>query len=338
MADFSDVLIVIPCLNEEANLARLLAQFRREAPGALIVVADGGSTDTSRAIAGKAANEAQDITTLENPQRIQAAGINLAVARYAGERDWLVRVDAHCVYPAHFIRILIEAAISHEADSVVVPMITKGKSWFQRAAAAAQNSLLGNGGAVHRNASEGLFVDHGHHALFRLSSFRKIGGYDDNFSHNEDAELDVRLGAAGGRIWLEGQAAVIYFPRSGPGALFRQYFRYGMGRARTGAKHNQTLKLRQALPLGVMPAGLLALIALLSLPFAPYGVFLALPLVTWAASALFVGVGLAVCARDVCVLGAGFAAMLMHMGWSCGYWRETFRRLPPRQESQTPRF
>ena len=42
--------------------------------------------------------------------------------------------------------------------------------------------------------AEGHWADHGHHALMRISAFRAVGGYDESFSHNEDAELDYRLG------------------------------------------------------------------------------------------------------------------------------------------------
>ena len=37
------------------------------------------------------------------------------------------------------------------------------------------------------------YVDHGHHAAFRAASFKAIGGYDETFSHNEDAEFDGAL-------------------------------------------------------------------------------------------------------------------------------------------------
>ena len=80
-----------------------------------------------------------------------------------------------------------------KADSVVVSMNAEGSACLQRAAAAAQNSLLGNGGSSHRIRSDGRWVDHGHHALMTTAAFKAVGGYDEAFSHNEDAELDVRL-------------------------------------------------------------------------------------------------------------------------------------------------
>ena len=48
------------------------------------------------------------------------------------------------------------------------------------------------GGAAHRRLSGGGWVDHGHHALFALSKFRALRGYDEAFLANEDAEFDVR--------------------------------------------------------------------------------------------------------------------------------------------------
>jgi succinoglycan biosynthesis protein ExoA len=162
----------------------------------------------------------------------------------------------------------------------------------------------------------------------RLAAFQKAGGYDESFSHNEDAELDVRLRAAGFRIWLSGDTGLTYFPRGTAAALFRQYLNYGRGRARNLLKHRQRPKLRQSLPLGVAPAVGLALLA----PLAP---ILALPALTWAALCLVYGGILGLRAKDNCVATAGVAAMVMHFAWSLGFWdaaaRHALRKISGRQ-------
>jgi hypothetical protein len=59
-----------------------------------------------------------------------------------------------------------------------------------------------------------------------------VGGYDPDFAHNEDAELDHRLRAAGYDIWLTGQHRDHLFPAphaSGAGAAVFQ-LRPGQGR------------------------------------------------------------------------------------------------------------
>ncbi len=80
-------------------------------------------------------------------------------------------------------------------------------------------------------------MDHGHHALFVLDAFRALGGYDETFIANEDAEFDRRLTNSGGRIWLSEDLAIVYHPRRTPAALFAQYLRHGAGRARMLLRH-----------------------------------------------------------------------------------------------------
>lgn len=316
-----DVLVVIPCLNEEANLARLLDRLVADTGGADIVVADGGSTDRSLEIVADYRRRYRNIHLLPNPRRIQSAGINLAVTTMGRGKRWLLRIDAHCDYPEGYMAGLLDSAARHDATSVVVPMITRGHGCFQRACAEAQNSLIGTGGSPHRHLGEGRYVDHGHHALMRIDLFLKVGGYREAQSHNEDAELDIRLQAAGGRIWLEPSQAIVYHPRKTAGALLRQYFRYGEGRARTMRLHGTRLKPRQALPLLVPVA-----IALLPLAFL-HPIF-ALPAIAWAATCLTYGLLLGLRQRSACAAASGFAAMVMHLGWGSGYLRQSLQPSP----------
>jgi succinoglycan biosynthesis protein ExoA len=307
-------LIVIPCLNEEANLERVVTAVA-DTPEARIVIADGGSTDRTPGIAEELAARYPNVTWLANPQRLQGAAINLAVRTYGDEAAFLIRLDAHADYPAGYCRILLAEAERTGAAAVVVAMRTVGIGGFQRAVAAAQNSKLGNGGAAHRAAGgEGRWVEHGHHALMRLDAFQAVGGYDESFSHNEDAELDLRFVEAGYRLWLTGQTSLDYHPRAAPGALFRQYMNYGHGRARTILKHHALPRLRQLAPAAILPALILAAAT-------PILWVCCLPLLGWAALCFAGGALLGIRARDPWILLAGPAAMLMHLGWSLGLWR-----------------
>jgi succinoglycan biosynthesis protein ExoA len=204
-------------------------------------------------------------------------------------------------------------------------MDTQGKSGFQKAVAAAQNSKLGNGGSAHRSGiSEGCWVDHGHHALMRVSAFNEVGGYDESFSHNEDAELDTRLGKAGHKIWLTAKTNLVYYPRSSPVKLFKQYMQYGKGRVRNILKHHTRPKLRQLMPVAVFPAALLALLTSLCW-------LMAVPLAAWAALCVGYGAMIGHKAKDKDLYLSGFAAMIMHFSWSLGFWlgiKEAFIKKP----------
>jgi len=315
-------LVVIPCLNEEAHLPGLLGQLLADNPEAHIVVADGGSTDRSRAIVAELAAIHPGLSLMDNPARLQSAGVNRAAREHGAGHRWMVRIDAHCDYPAGYVAGLIEAAERQGATSVVVPMVTRGTRCFQSGVAAAQNSLLGNGGSAHRNLGQGRFVDHGHHALFDLALFLSVGGYDEGFSHNEDAELDHRLALAGGRIWLEPAQAIVYYPRRSAGALMRQYLGYGRGRARNLRRHRMPMVARQAVPLLVAPMVAAGIVGLIGALWQPWALVLALPLLGWAGLCFAYGAVLALRQRSACVLCAGVAAMVMHLGWSWGFLRE----------------
>ncbi|WP_375401966.1 glycosyltransferase family 2 protein [uncultured Sphingomonas sp.] len=313
------VLIVIPCLNEAEALPGLLRRLLADSGDASIVVADGGSTDGSRAIVERLAERDPRVRLLDNPARLQSAGINAAVRTHGAGARWLVRVDAHCDYPADYASRLVAVGEARDVTSVVVPMVSRGTACFQIAAAAAQNSRLGTGGSPHRHVGEGGLVDHGHHALMRLDLFTRVGGYREDMSHNEDAELDLRLVAAGGRIWLEPSLALGYLPRRTIGALWRQYRSYGAGRARTLRLHDRRPKPRQALPLLVPAAAFLALAA-------PVHPLFAAPLAAWALLCLGAGAVVGARAGGGCALGSGVAAMTMHLAWGLGFLGRVLRR------------
>ncbi len=310
------LLIVVPCLNEARHMAGLLAQLApvRRRYGGRIVVADGGSTDGSREIVAGIAALESGITLLDNPARVQSAGINAAVRAFAHEARWLVRIDAHCRYPDDFCDRLLDEARATGAASVVVSMTAEGKRAIQRTIAAAQNSVAGNGGSRHRLPARGEFVDHGHHALISIEAFRAVGGYDPSFTHNEDAELDYRLVRAGYRIWLTAQTQVAYFPRESFAALAGQYFAYGKGRARNLLKHRVFPRLRQTKVMMVLPAVFLATLAGVHIAFA-------LPFLLWLGYCLVAGLRIAWRARDARLLVSGFSALIMHLTWSMGFWR-----------------
>lgn len=314
------VLTIIPCLNEAAHLAPLLRRLLGDPANQRIIVADGGSTDGSQAIVRQMASLHGRITLMDNPARIQSAGINRAVARFGDDAAWIARIDAHCCYPNRYVSRLIETARAQAVDAVVVRLETACERGFGRGVAAAQNSRLGTGGAAHRMRTAGGLVEHGHHALMGRHAFIQAGGYCENMACNEDAELDLRLLAHGRRLWLATDLPVTYFPRTRPFSLFRQYFRYGTGRATTSRRHRRRLRLRQALPLGIAPACALALAA----PVVPA---LAVPALAWAGLCQLWGLALAVEQRRAGTAWAGTAAMIMHLAWSTGYWKQEIAAL-----------
>jgi succinoglycan biosynthesis protein ExoA len=323
------ILVVVPCLNEERHIESVVTGLRVEAErvAMTIVVADGGSTDGTRAIVERIAERDPRVVLLDNPGKIQSAALNLAVRKHGDGREYLVRVDAHARYPRRYCERLLAAQAETSADSVVVSMRTEGRTCFERASAAAQNSLLGNGGSAHRNGGAGRWVEHGHHALMSLAAYRAVGGYDESFSHNEDVELDLRLRASGFRIFLPGDMSIVYYPRGNPIALFRQYFKIGRGRARNVLKHRRHTKLRHLVLAAIAPILALSLLA-------PLWPIFAAPAVVWALLCLGYGALLGLRQRDRCAAAAGLAAIVSQAGWSLGFARGIVAGLGGRMDAR----
>lgn len=317
-----DVVIAIPTLNEADHIEtciRSLMLGDARARAVEIIVADGGSRDGTQAIVERMRGEFPNLRLVNNPKRLQSAAINLA-AREAGiGRRILVRCDAHAIYPVNYAMRVADSLARRKVASVVVPMDAAGTSCFQKANAWIVDTPLGSGGSAHRGGRRSGFVDHGHHAGFCLKTFLHIGGYDETFSHNEDAEYDTRLREAGGRIFLDAEIRLTYLPRASMGALARQYFNYGKGRARTLMKHGEKPKLRQLIPPATLIACVVGLLAALVTPWAliiPGGYIAAL----MAASVM-----VAWKHRSLCGLLAGAASAIMHMSWSLGLIRQLLK-------------
>ncbi|MDX8355010.1 glycosyltransferase family 2 protein [Cognatiyoonia sp. IB215182] len=327
----ADPLVVVPCLNEATHIGGILRQLSTAMKrlGGRVVVVDGGSTDGTVDIVGEFVSADPRISLLHNPDRIQSAAVNLAVAQDGGRATHLIRVDAHCTYPDDFCDVLMQQAKSVYADSIVVSMIAEGAQPVQRINAATQNASFGNGGAAHRHIPSGAYVAHGHHALMKIAAFRAVGGYDPSFTHNEDAELDYRLRKAGSRIWLTNATAITYHPRTSFRAVARQYFNYGAGRARNLIKHQVRPQLRQAKVIMVAPAVAMALLA-------PVHWVFVLPAAIWAFYCLFSGARMAMAQRDPLLVLSGIAAMIMHFAWSLGFWQQVLRRSPKLQRRAAP--
>ncbi|HKX42529.1 MAG TPA: glycosyltransferase family 2 protein [Burkholderiaceae bacterium] len=322
-ASAHSVLVVIPCLNEARTLEGVLRELGEDLPAnsdVQFVVADGGSTDGTVELAQRLAAAASPgsssarLHVLHNPRRIQSAAVNLAARELGQGVDVLVRCDAHAHYPRGFIASLLATLDRTGCDAVVVPMDSHGTSCFQKAVAWVSNTWAGTGGSAHRGGQRSGYVDHGHHAAFRMASFRRAGGYDESFTHNEDAELDCRQRGLGSRIYLDAAIRLGYSPRATPWALARQYFFYGRGRSRTVRRHPGSMRARQlALPLNLA----LCLLAVLLAAWQPW--LLAWPFAYLAALAL-TSLAIAWRQRSACGLWAGPAAGLMHVAWALGFY------------------
>lgn len=316
------IVVAVPTYNEEASIEACLRSLIEGCEAAAFLVSDGRSDDQTRAIVERLAQEMPEVSlaVIDNPARNQSAGVNLAAAAAAEDRDILIRCDAHALYPRGFLIDLARALIETGADSVVVPMDAahrEGAGCFEKANAWIVDTPLGSGGSAHRGGRSSGFVDHGHHAAFWKARYLALGGYDEAMIANQDAEYDTRLRANGGKVWLDASIRLTYFVRPAPARLWKQYWRYGRGRADHVILHRVRPRLRQMIPVahvGALIAGVGAL-PLSALPLLGYGGLYGAALM--AATALTARKH-----RSFCTLMVPLVLAIMHTAWGLGFLRE----------------
>lgn len=305
------VTVAIPVFNEEAHIDACLDAVAAQTYDRIveILVVDGRSTDATRELVGRRPG----VRLLDNPRRIQAAALNIALDEAKG--DVVVRVDGHCVIARDYVAQCVEALELTSAAMVGGAMTPVADGPLQRGIAAAMASKVGAGPARFHTGGASGRVDTVYLGAYRTELAREVGGYAEDVGVNEDGEFAIRMRARGG-IWYDETIRSTYVPRSSVKGVARQFYRYGRSRAATVRKHPKSLAGRQlAAPLLVL--GLLSpgrrVVA---------GAYLAV-----------VVAGSAKVARKDLPAGAVTAAVIptMHLSWGVGFLRGLVRRAPRRR-------
>jgi glycosyltransferase involved in cell wall biosynthesis len=308
-----------PVLNEERHIRETVAALQsQDLDGPIeFVFIDGRSTDRTRAILEELAVEDPRIKILDNPARHTASALNIGLRAAQGE--YVARIDAHTWYPPSYLSLGIARLRQGGADWVAGPQIPVGGDGFSGWVATALESPLATGGSNRWDADRaasaeetelgtGVFT-----GVWRRSVLDRHHGWDEGWPINQDSELAARFQLAGERIVSLPQLGARYTPRDSVRRLGRQYFRYGMYRAKTSLRHPHAVR-----PLHLaMPALVVAAIAALAGPWP-----LRLP-----ARALLAGYGTVVAAesaragsgraRDTAGLSVVF--VVMHATWGAGF-------------------
>lgn len=245
------VTVAVPVLDAEAVLDQCLSALEGQDYPAIVevLVVDGGSMDRTRTIAATH----EGIRIVDNPRRSRPAAMNVALREARGEI--VVRVDARAVVRRDYVARCVDALARSGATIVGGPMLLAAQTRVERGIAAAMTSRLGGGPAeFRRQPCSPRFVDTVYLGAFHRDVVAGLGGYDEEFGGNEDAELAFRARSAGG-VYLDPAIVSTYAVRDGLAALASQYYRYGRARAGTVRKHPSSLSPRQA----AVPLLLLAL-------------------------------------------------------------------------------
>jgi succinoglycan biosynthesis protein ExoA len=333
------VTVIMPTRNERRTIdAALDAILAQRVPGPLeVVIADGCSDDGTRELVeGRAATDSR-IALVDNPERGTPEGLNRALAVARGR--YVLRVDGHTIIPPGYVRRMLRHLQSGRAEAAGGLQIAVGRGRFGRAVAVLHGSRLGIGGGRQHHALRPEYVDHITQGAYVTELCRRIGGFDERWTRNQDCEFDLRYAAAGGRLLLDPSLGYCWYVRETPRSLARQYYQYGFWRCRTVTAHPASLRLRWLAAPGLVAALLLGAAAAVT----PVG--LAALAAVIAAYALAVTAGTAALVPRTGIVQAPHvmvALATVHLSWGAGFLASLpgsirMRRGRPRLASFVPR-
>jgi rSAM/selenodomain-associated transferase 2 len=167
--------IIIPVLNEDFNLGKLIPAIFQNSTGNQfeIIVVDGGSTDDSALIA-----KYLGVKVIKSPERSRAAQMNLGAKIATGGIFYFVHADTeiHQDFENDIIQAVsngIDAGCyryQFDSDKILLKM----NAWFTRF-----NGILAGGG------DQTLFI--------KREVFESLGGFDEKHTIMEDFEFVGRL-------------------------------------------------------------------------------------------------------------------------------------------------
>ena len=157
-----------------------------------IIVADGMSDDNTREILAQYRAKYPFIQMVDNPKRIVASGLNVAIGCARGEL--IVHIDGHGEVATDFVSQVVRLMDEHpEAWSGGGPIVHAGTNRFGEAVAVAMSHPLGVGLATHRFPNYEGYVEGAHFPTFRKWIFDRIGNFDEQLVRTEDDEFNYRI-------------------------------------------------------------------------------------------------------------------------------------------------
>lgn len=212
------VSVIIPCYNEEEFIEECLLGIVNSVYPANkleIIIADGMSTDNTRAIISKISSEYSFVRLVDNPVRFKPHALNVAIKEAKG--NIIIRCDAHSIYPPDYIPKLVDYLIESGVDNVggILHYTPREDTLIGHSIIHAMTHPFGCGDAKHRGgAEEPMLVDTVFGGCYRRDVFERIGLFDERLLRGQDREFNERLRRNGGRIKLFPDVECTYFSRS----------------------------------------------------------------------------------------------------------------------------
>ena len=330
---YPSVTVVMPIRNEAVFIERSLgAMLAQDYPGEIeIICVDGMSDDGTRNIIARVAANDSRIRLVDNPKKITPTALNIGIRE--ARHELVARMDGHTAAPPDYLRRCAEVLGETGADCVGGQWRYATDTYIAGAIAAAMDSQFGVGTASWRGAKTAEETDTVPFGLWRRERMLELGGFDEALIRNQDYEFNYRLRAAGGRIYYSPDIEVIYYSRQTLRALWRQYFQYGVWKARVVKMHPGSFRWRH----GIAPLFVAGLVtgAVLSLFGGLWRILYGGGLAIYALLALFFSIRQAARGGWRYLPAIPLAFIILHVSWGVGFWIGVWRWWIRREDEET---
>ena len=321
------VSIIIPAKNEEKLLRGCISSLQQldyPKDKMEIIIVDGFSTDNTAGVAVE-----MGAKVISNVKQTVSPGRNIGFEHAQGEL--IAFTDADCIVDPHWLSNCIKY---FENNATVAcaggPNLTPSdESDFGKAVGFVFDQPVFAAGSIHaRVLHEVKEVNSipGCNAIYRQSVLAKVMPLDESMLTGDDTLLNRKILDLGCRLLYTPDVVVYHYRRPTPRKLWRQFYRYAIGRLQVGKKDKRLLNMAHVLIGLSIPVGLLTVLFLvwhknflvlsgvLVLGFLFLFYFAMKGMIKWKSP----GVGLQV----------PLVIMLIMIAWSYGFMRELIFPLP----------
>jgi glycosyltransferase involved in cell wall biosynthesis len=193
-----------------------------------IIITDGGSTDeTVRLLSTYQKNhkklaEKLFILTKEGNRSV---GRNAAIQKATG--DIIVISDAGCVLDRHWVEEIAKPFVDKSVDVVAGYYAAKATTIFQKC-------LVPFVFVMPDKVNQNSFLPASRSMAVRKSIWKELGGFPEEFSHNEDYVFAKSLQNKGKKIVFQKNAIVFWIPRDSFREAYIMFRRFAYGDAEAG--------------------------------------------------------------------------------------------------------
>lgn len=311
--------VIIPVKNGAAALPACLASLKhQDYPSNLfeVIIADGLSTDNTVDVALQ-----YGAKVVSNELQTVAPGRNVGYSISGGEI--VVFSDDDCVMDGRWLRNSVKYFQDASIGGITGPTMTpEAEKPFGKAVGLVFSWLSEANISAHSDKCDRVIEVAdipGCNAFYKREILEKVMPFDESLLTAEDAEFNFRIRQLGYSLLRVPDVVLVHHRRLTAGRLWKQFYRFAIGRLQAGRKHRGLLSLFHILAGFSLP---LLIVSLAFFSFFLHSLFIAGILL-----ALLAGTLLTASARTRSLstaLNFLFVVPLIMIAWSLGFLRELF--------------